>query len=125
MARATHPAPAGSGKTSLLRSWAGHQGRPPPPPSSTAGRLRLHQLRLSGELAEIRAADLRFTTDETGELLASAGVPLSASGAALSLDPERTWFRYHHLFADLLRLELRRRLPAKVQRLHRRGPVAA
>jgi ATP/maltotriose-dependent transcriptional regulator MalT len=26
-----------------------------------------------------------------------------------SLDPERTWFRYHHLFADFLRLELRRR----------------
>ena len=31
-----------------------------------------------------------------------------------SLDPERTWFRYHHLFADLLRLELRRTLPAEV-----------
>jgi LuxR family maltose regulon positive regulatory protein len=28
-----------------------------------------------------------------------------------SLDPERTWFRYHHLFADLLRLELRRTPP--------------
>ena len=39
----------------------------------------------------------------------------------MSLDPERTWFRYHHLFADLLRLELRRRLPEEVPALHRRA----
>ena len=38
-----------------------------------------------------------------------------------SLDPERTWFRYHHLFADLLRLELRRTLPAEIPALHRRA----
>src|ERR1700740_10647 len=38
-----------------------------------------------------------------------------------SLDPERTWFRYHHLFADLLRLELRRTLPEEGPGLHRRG----
>ena len=38
-----------------------------------------------------------------------------------SLDPERTWFRYHHLFADLLRLELRRTLPEEVPALHRRA----
>jgi LuxR family transcriptional regulator, maltose regulon positive regulatory protein len=38
-----------------------------------------------------------------------------------SLDPERTWFRYHHLFADLLRLELRRTLPAEIPVLHRRA----
>ena len=38
-----------------------------------------------------------------------------------SLDPERTWFRYHHLFADFLRLELRRTLPAEVPVLHRRA----
>jgi LuxR family transcriptional regulator, maltose regulon positive regulatory protein len=34
-------------------------------------RLGLHQLRLAGELAEIRAADLRFTEGETRELLAA------------------------------------------------------
>src|SRR5260370_35451250 len=38
-----------------------------------------------------------------------------------SLNPERTWFRYHHLFADLLRLELRRTLPEEVPALHRRA----
>jgi LuxR family transcriptional regulator, maltose regulon positive regulatory protein len=181
-------------------------------------RLGLHQLRLAGELTEIRAADLRFTERETRELLDASGITLSEAGVALlhqrtegwaaglrlaaislaghpdperfvaefsgsdrtvaeyllaemldrqpadvqdlllrtslfdrlngeladlltgrlgserillaledanafvvSLDPERTWFRYHHLFADLLRLELRRRRPEEVPVLHRRA----
>jgi LuxR family transcriptional regulator, maltose regulon positive regulatory protein len=178
--------------------------------------LRLHNLRLAGELAEIRAADLRFTQRESTEFLEASGIALSAAGAAklhqrtegwsaglrlaaislasspdperfveefsgsnrtvaeyllaemlecqsadvqrlllrtslldrvngeladlltghpgsegilldledanafvVSLDPARTWFRYHHLFADLLRLELRRRLPEQLPALHR------
>jgi len=181
-------------------------------------RLRLHQLRLAGELAEIRGEDLRFTWRETRELLDVSGIALSEAGAALlhqrtegwaaglrlavialaghpdperfvaefsgsertvaeylvaemldrqpeevkdlllrtslldrvngeladlltgrpgservllaledanafvvSLDRERIWFRYHHLFADLLRLELRRALPEEVPVLHRRA----
>ena len=36
-------------------------------------RLGLHRLRLEGELAEIRAADLKFTLAEAGQLLAAAG----------------------------------------------------
>ncbi len=36
-----------------------------------------------------------------------------------ALDAGRTWFRYHHLFADLLRLELRRTAPATIPSLHR------
>jgi LuxR family maltose regulon positive regulatory protein len=36
-----------------------------------------------------------------------------------ALDAARTWFRYHHLFADLLRLELRRIAPATIPSLHR------
>jgi LuxR family transcriptional regulator, maltose regulon positive regulatory protein len=181
-------------------------------------RLGLHQLRLAGELAEIRAADLRFSGRETRELLAASGIALSAAGAVLlhqrtegwaaglrlavislaghpdperfvaefsgsdrvvaeyllaemldrqpprvqdlllrtslldrvhgeladvltgrpgserilleledanafveSLDPDRAWFRYHHLLADFLRLELRRTLPAEVPVLHRRA----
>src|SRR6201986_3767479 len=180
--------------------------------------LHLHQLRLAGELAEIRAADLRFSDPETRKLLDASGIALSEAGAALlhqrtegwaaglplgfrslvghpdperfvaefsgtdrtvadyllaemlerqpaevqdlllrtslldqvngeladvltgrpgsarilleledanafvlSLDPERTSFRYHHLFADLLRLELRRTLPEDVPELHRRA----
>ena len=42
-----------------------------------------------------------------------------ANAFVVSLDPERTWFRYHHLFADLLRLELRRTLPEEMPALHR------
>jgi LuxR family maltose regulon positive regulatory protein len=181
-------------------------------------RLGLHRLRLAGELAEVRAADLRFSERETRELLHASGIALSEAGAALlhqrtegwaaglrlaaislaghsdperfvaefsgsdrtvaeyliaemldrqpaevqdlllrtclldrvngeladlltgrpgserilldledanafviSLDPGRTWFRYHHLFADLLRLELRRTLPEEVPALHRRA----
>ena len=44
-----------------------------------------------------------------------------ANAFVISLDPERTWFRYHHLFADLLRLELRRTLPEEVPTLHQRA----
>ena len=42
-----------------------------------------------------------------------------ANAFVVSLDPARTWFRYHHLFADLLRLELRRTLSEQVPALHR------
>jgi LuxR family maltose regulon positive regulatory protein len=181
-------------------------------------RLRLHRLRLAGELAEIRAADLRFTERETRELLDASGIALPQAAVALlhqrtegwaaglrlaaisladhpdperfvaefsgsdrtvaeyliaemldrqpddvkdlllrtslldrvngeladlltgrpgserillelenanafvvSLDSERTWFRYHHLFGDLLRLELRRTMPERVPGLHRRA----
>ena len=178
--------------------------------------IRLHRLRLADEVAEIRAADLRFTERETRALLAGSGIALSDDGAAalyqrtegwaaglrlaaialsrhpdperfvaefsgtdraigeylmaemlerqpsdvqqtllrislvdrvngeladllagrpgseqmlleledanafvMSLDPERTWFRYHHLLADFLRLELRRRFADELSDLHR------
>jgi LuxR family transcriptional regulator, maltose regulon positive regulatory protein len=181
-------------------------------------KLGLHRLRLAGELAEIRASDLRFTERETRELLDASGIVLSQAATALlhqrtegwaaglrlaalslaghrdperfvaefpgsdrtvaeylvaemlqrqpsdvqdlllrtclldrvngeladlltgrpgserillgledanafviSLDQKRVWFRYHHLFANLLRLELRRRLPGEVPMLHRRA----
>jgi LuxR family transcriptional regulator, maltose regulon positive regulatory protein len=37
------------------------------------------------------------------------------------LDDRRQWYRYHHLFAELLRLELRHRDPELVPVLHRRA----
>jgi LuxR family maltose regulon positive regulatory protein len=37
------------------------------------------------------------------------------------LDDRREWYRYHHLFAQLLRLELARRDPTLVPLLHRRA----
>ena len=42
-----------------------------------------------------------------------------ANAFVTSLDVGRSWFRYHHLFADLLQLELRRTSPATVGSLHR------
>src|ERR1700749_2434835 len=36
----------------------------------------------------------------------------------VSLDAGRSWFRYHHLFADLLQLALRRTAPGEVTALH-------
>jgi LuxR family transcriptional regulator, maltose regulon positive regulatory protein len=178
-------------------------------------RLGLHRLRLTGQLTEIRNPDLRFSIDETRELLLAAGIKLSESDIAVlfertegwvaglrlaaislahhpdpqrfvrefsgsertvagyllaevlerqpaevrelllrtsvldrvsgpladfltgssgserilqeledanafvsSLDAGRTWFRYHHLFAELLQLELRRLAPAAVVSLH-------
>jgi LuxR family maltose regulon positive regulatory protein len=45
---------------------------------------------------------------------------LERAGAfVVSLDTQRSWFRYHQLFADLLRLELRRTAPAEIPRLQR------
>jgi hypothetical protein len=44
-----------------------------------------------------------------------------ANAFVVSLDPERTWFRYHHLLGDFLRLELRRTRPEEVPALHRRA----
>jgi LuxR family transcriptional regulator, maltose regulon positive regulatory protein len=180
--------------------------------------IRLHQLRLTDDVAEIRAADLRFTARETRELLAASAVSLSDGGAAalhertegwaaglrlavislsghpdparfvaefsgtdraigeyllaemldrqpsevlnmllrtslvdrvdgeladllagrlgseqmlleledanafvVSLDAQRTWFRYHQLLADFLRLELRRTMADEIPDLHRRA----
>ena len=104
-------------------------------------RLRLHQLRLAGELAEIRAADLRFSKAETRELLAASGVVLSdqalatlhertegwAAGlrlAAISLaehpDPERFVAEFsgsNRTVGDYLVGEMLERQPAQVQRL--------
>jgi LuxR family transcriptional regulator, maltose regulon positive regulatory protein len=180
--------------------------------------IRLHQLRLVDEVAEIRAGDLRFSESEMLELLSASGISLSGAGSTalhlrtegwaaglrlavisltghpeperfvaefsggdravgeyllaemlerqpsevqsmllrtslvdrmngeladllagrsgseqvllqleeanafvVSLDAERTWFRYHQLLADFLRLELRRTLADEVQALHRRA----
>ncbi|MFD7155527.1 AAA family ATPase [Kribbella sp. NPDC059898] len=54
-------------------------------------RLRLHQLRLAGELAEIRAADLTFSEREPRQLLESSGIDLSAPGVALLHQRTEGW----------------------------------
>lgn len=37
----------------------------------------------------------------------------------ISLDDQRQWYRYHHLFQDLLKMRLKQRLPDQIQALHR------
>jgi LuxR family maltose regulon positive regulatory protein len=67
--------------------------------------------RVSGELADL------LTGGSGAERVLQ---DLERAGAfVVSLDAKRSWFRYHQLFADLLRLELRRTAPAEVPRLHR------
>jgi LuxR family maltose regulon positive regulatory protein len=66
--------------------------------------------RVSGPLA-----DLLTGSSGSYRILAE----LEDAGAfVVAVDPERTWFRYHHLFADLLALELSRTAPDEVPDLH-------
>jgi LuxR family transcriptional regulator, maltose regulon positive regulatory protein len=66
--------------------------------------------RVNGELARL------LTGDEGGERVLQ---DLEQAGAfVVSLDAERSWFRYHQMFAGLLLLELRRTAPGEVAGLH-------
>jgi LuxR family maltose regulon positive regulatory protein len=66
--------------------------------------------RVSGPLAD------RLTGCSGSERILWA---LEDAGAfVVAVDAERSWFRYHHLFADLLALELRRTAPQELPRLH-------
>jgi LuxR family maltose regulon positive regulatory protein len=104
-------------------------------------QLGLHRVRLAGQLTEIRAADLRFTLEETRALLTDSGVALPeesitvlhartegwAAGlrlAALSLaghpEPERFVTEFsgsERTVADYLLAEVLERQPAEVRRL--------
>jgi LuxR family maltose regulon positive regulatory protein len=53
--------------------------------------IRLHRLRLAGEVAEIREGNLRFTEDETRELLAASGIRLSDAGVAALYERTEGW----------------------------------
>ncbi|HET6188797.1 MAG TPA: LuxR C-terminal-related transcriptional regulator [Trebonia sp.] len=54
-------------------------------------RLRLHRLRLEGELADIRAADLRFNVDEARALFKAAGVELPEPALATLVRRTEGW----------------------------------
>jgi LuxR family maltose regulon positive regulatory protein len=69
--------------------------------------------RLSGEVC-----DAVLEAEGSAELLGE----LERSNLFLvPLDDHRQWYRYHHLFGQLLRLELASRDPALLARLHRRA----
>ena len=67
--------------------------------------------RVNGELADL------LTGGSGGERMLQDLVRANAFVA--SVDTDRSWFRYHQLFAGLLRLELRRTEPTEVAALHR------
>jgi LuxR family transcriptional regulator, maltose regulon positive regulatory protein len=67
--------------------------------------------RVNGELADL------LTGDSGGERVLQDLE--QANAFVVALDAGRSWFRYHHLFADLLRLELRRAARGEVAGLHR------
>jgi LuxR family maltose regulon positive regulatory protein len=67
--------------------------------------------RVNGELADL------LTGDECGERVLQDLE--EANAFVVSLDPARTWFRYHQMLADLLQLELRRTTPGEITALHR------
>ena len=54
-------------------------------------QLGLHRRRLEGQLSEIRLDQLRFTVDESKELLAAAGVTLSDNGLQLLHSRTEGW----------------------------------
>ena len=74
----------------------------------------------------LRTSGLDRVNGELADLLtgASGGERLlqdleEANAFVVSLDAARSWFRYHHLFAELLQLELRRTQPEEVITLHK------
>ncbi len=69
--------------------------------------------RISGALAD--ALTGRQDGDRTLDWLERSNLFVVALG------PGRAWYRYHHLFVELLRYELRRQAPGEVAGLHRRA----
>ncbi|MEY9929779.1 LuxR family maltose regulon positive regulatory protein [Catenulispora sp. GP43] len=66
--------------------------------------------RMNGSLADL------LTSGSDGEQIL---LNLEQAGAfVLAVDPQRSWFRYHRLFADLLQHELRRTESARLPALH-------
>jgi LuxR family maltose regulon positive regulatory protein len=82
------------------------------PPGVSRLLLRTSILeRVSGPLAD------QLTGDTGGERILAE---LAETGSfVVPLDPQRSWYRYHHLFGDLLSLELRRTAANELPDIHR------
>ena len=83
--------------------------------------------RLTGSLCEAVCAEEVITaqtngfTQSTSSGQATLEMLEHANLFIVPLDEERCWYRYHHLFADLLRRRLRQQHPEWVPTLHRRA----
>src|SRR5690606_33832339 len=80
--------------------------------------------RMCGPLCDAVLLDAEAETGAAGAGAYSQIVLNEIERANLLLNPlddERRWYRYHHLFADLLRHRLEQERPALVPELHRRA----
>lgn len=71
--------------------------------------------RICGQLCDTVLLNSSATGQETLEYLERANL------FVVPLDHERMWYRYHHLFAELLRNRLTRAHPDQIAELHRRA----
>jgi LuxR family transcriptional regulator, maltose regulon positive regulatory protein len=71
--------------------------------------------RLCGPLCDAVLCSPTISGQETLEYLEHANLFI------VPLDNERRWYRYHHLFADVLRMHLMAEQPDQVSALHRRA----
>jgi LuxR family maltose regulon positive regulatory protein len=82
--------------------------RHPPAPvrmiviSRTEPPLSVHRLRLAGQVAEIRAADLAFTGEEASALVAGHGLALAAEDVTMLLHRTEGWPTGLHLGAGFV-----------------------
>jgi LuxR family maltose regulon positive regulatory protein len=72
----------------------------------------------TGDLAEASPRTVRASQDDSQSTLDRIE---RANLFIVPLDDERGWYRYHHLFADLLRSQLSRRQPSLLPTLHLRA----
>jgi len=72
----------------------------------------------AGDSAPLTAAFATFYPAASQAMLAQLE---QANLFLISLDNERRWYRYHHLFADLLQVRLRQSQPDLLPDLHRRA----
>jgi LuxR family maltose regulon positive regulatory protein len=79
--------------------------------------------RMSAELCDALIEHEKHS-DSSGLAAATILVDLDRQNLFLiPLDEERHWYRYHHLFAELLRHRLKQEQPAVVPELHRRAAL--
>jgi LuxR family transcriptional regulator, maltose regulon positive regulatory protein len=95
-------AAAAASMTDLVERWPASTaqlvlaGRADPP-------LRLHRLRLSGELCEVRDSDLYLSLSESGALLSNFGVQIAATDLALLHGRSEGWVAALQMAALTLR----------------------
>ena len=93
-----------------------------------AGRGRLHEaLEELGAAEDLgsQLADSQALASRTTRWLPATQARLGMTGEArafiTALDDERVWYRYHHLFAEMLKSRLEQTQPTIVAALHQRA----